>query len=195
LTDDALSVDSKLLARGIAPATSLAGAASRRRLPATIQEMKVRWRMSIKSLMTSSPDLAEPDESAYQAAVRMRQRAVGSLVIVDDAYAAIGMITDRDLVERVLAAGKDPNATRLADIMSQSPVTIGYAADVGHALRLMQQHSVRRLPVVDDLGRVCGVVALDDILAAFADNCQGVAQLLKSEMPRGIAEATSSRWD
>lgn len=151
--------------------------------------------MSIKTLMSSSPDFAEPQETAYEAAGRMRQRAVGSLVVINDTYAAIGIITDRDLVERVLAAGKDPVSTRLADIMTPSPITVADSDDVGRALQLMREHSVRRLPVEDELGRVCGIVSLDDILAGFAENCQGIAQLLKSESPRGVAEASGSRWD
>jgi CBS domain-containing protein len=151
--------------------------------------------MSIKTIMSNSPDFAEPQETAYEAAVRMRQRAVGSLVIINEGYAPIGMITDRDLVERVLAAGKDPEVTRLADIMTPSPVTIPDTADIGRALELMRENSVRRLPVEDELGRVCGIVSLDDILAAFAEKCQGIAQLLRAESPRGVAEATTSRWD
>lgn len=151
--------------------------------------------MSIKTLMSSSPDFAEPQETAYEAAVRMRQRAVGTLIVVNDVYAAIGIVTDRDLVERVLAAGKNPETTRIADVMTSAPVTIGDTEGVKRALQLMQQHSVRRLPVEDELGRICGVVSLDDILAMVADQCRGLTQLLKAESPRGVAESTASRWD
>jgi CBS domain-containing protein len=151
--------------------------------------------MSIKTLMSSSPDFAEPQETAREAAVRMRQRGVGSLIVISDTYAPIGIITDRDLMERVLAAGKDPDKTLLADIMTSSPVSVAETEDVGRALQLMREHSVRRLPVEDELGRVCGIISLDDIFAAFAEQCKGVAQLLKAESPRGIAEATTSRWE
>jgi CBS domain-containing protein len=151
--------------------------------------------MSIRSLMSSSPDFADPQESAFEAAVRMRQRAVGSLVVVDDTYAAIGIITDRDLMERVLAAGKDPTTTRLADVMTSSPITIRDTEGVARALQLMCDHAVRRLPVEDEHGRVCGVISLDDIIAAFAEQCQGIAKLLRAESPRGFAEAAATRWD
>lgn len=151
--------------------------------------------MSIKSIMSSSPDFAEPQETAFAAAVRMRQRAVGSLIVINEAYAPIGIVTDRDLVERVLAAGKDPESTTIADIMTVSPTSIAESESIARALQLMREHSFRRLPVEDELGRVCGVVSLDDILASFAEQCQGIAQLLKSESPRGIAEATTSRWE
>ncbi len=151
--------------------------------------------MLLKTVMTRSPDFAEPQETVYQAAVRMRQRAVGSLVVINDAYAAIGIITDRDLVERVMAEGKVPESTRIADVMTSSPITICDTEEIERALQLMHEHSVRRLPVEDELGRVCGIVTLDDILAAFAERCQSIAKLLKSESPRGIAEGVTSRWD
>lgn len=151
--------------------------------------------MSIKSVMSGTPDFAEPQETAFEAAVRMRQRAVGSLIVINDAYAPIGILTDRDLMERVLAAGKNPQSTVIADIMTSSPTSIVETESITRALQLMREHSVRRLPVEDELGRVCGVVSLDDILAAFAEQCQGIAQLLKSESPRGVAEATTSRWE
>lgn len=151
--------------------------------------------MSIKSVMSSSPDYAEPQETARDAAVRMRQRAVGSLIVISETYAPIGIITDRDLMERVLAADKDPEVTRVADIMTPSPVTIAETETIGRALQLMREHSVRRLPVEDELGRVCGMVSLDDILANFAEQFQGIGQLLKAESPRGVAEASTSRWE
>lgn len=151
--------------------------------------------MSIKTLMTTGPDLAEPQETAWQAAVRMRQRAVGSLVIVNDLYAAIGIITDRDLVERVMAAGKDPQVTRLADIMTPAPVTIADSQEVAQALRIMRKNFVRRLPVVNDCNVVVGLISLDDILAAWAGDGDQIAILLKGEMPAGIAEAAISRWE
>lgn len=151
--------------------------------------------MSVKAIMSRSPDYVELQENARDAAIRMRQRAVGSLIVISDTYAPIGIITDRDLMERVLAAGKNPETTRIVDIMTPSPATISESGTIGRALELMREHSVRRLPVEDELGRVCGIVSLDDILATYAEQCQGIAQLLKAESPRGIAEATTTRWE
>ena len=151
--------------------------------------------MTIQKLMTGGPDVAELEETAWQAAVRMRQRAIGSLVIVNDNYAAVGIITDRDLVERVMAAGKDSQTTRLAEVMTPAPVTIVETEEVSHALRLMRKNCIRRLPVVNELGVVCGLISLDDILAAWAGDAEQIAQLLKGESPEGIAEAAISRWE
>ncbi|WP_202921313.1 CBS domain-containing protein [Anatilimnocola aggregata] len=145
--------------------------------------------------MSRAPDFAEAQETAQQAAVRMRQRAVGSLVVVNDAYAAVGMITDRDLVERVLAAGKAPTTTLLADVMTTSPVVIAETEGSVRALQVMQQNCVRRLPVEDELGRICGIVTLDDILAAYGEDFQRIAALLRSGTPQGIAEAAASRCE
>jgi CBS domain-containing protein len=79
--------------------------------------------------------------------------------------------------------------------MTPSPVTVGETDSVSHALHLMREHSIRRLPVEDEVGRVCGMVSLDDILAGIAEQCQGISQLLKAESPRGVAEASASRWE
>lgn len=151
--------------------------------------------MSIKLHMTAAPDVAEPQETAWQAAVRMRQRAVGSLVIINDDAAAIGIVTDRDLVERVIAAGRDPQVTRLADIMTPAPVTIAESENISHALHLMRKNFVRRLPVVDQRDVVIGLISLDDILAGWAGDGDQIAQLLKGETPAGIAETPTSRWE
>jgi signal-transduction protein with cAMP-binding, CBS, and nucleotidyltransferase domain len=151
--------------------------------------------MSIRTLMTKSPDVAGPQETAWESAVRMQQRAVGSLVIVNDENAAIGIITDRDLVERVMAAGKDPQVTRLAGVMTPAPVTIAESQEISHALRVMRMNCVRRLPVVNDHNVVIGVITLDDIMSAWAGDSDQIAQLLKRETPAGIAEETTSRWE
>jgi CBS domain-containing protein len=151
--------------------------------------------MSIKTLMTGAPDVAGPQETAWEAAVRMQQRAVGSLVIVNDENAAIGIITDRDLVERVIAAGKDPHVTRLAGVMTPAPVTIAESQGISQALRIMRKNCVRRLPVVDDRNVVIGLISLDDIMSDWAGDGDQIAQLLKGETPAGIAEAATSRWE
>jgi signal-transduction protein with cAMP-binding, CBS, and nucleotidyltransferase domain len=151
--------------------------------------------MSIKKLMSGAPDVAGPQETAWEAAVRMQQRAVGSLVVFNDEQAAIGIITDRDLVERVMAAGKDPQVTRLAGVMTPAPVTIAESQEVSQALRVMRKNCVRRLPVVNVHNVVIGLIALDDIVSAWASDGDQIAQLLKGETPAGIAEEATSRWE
>jgi CBS domain-containing protein len=151
--------------------------------------------MSIRKLMSGAPDVAGPQETAWEAAVRMQQRAVGSLVVVNDEQAAIGIITDRDLVERVMAAGKDPQVTRLAGVMTPAPVTIDASQEVSQALCVMRKNCVRRLPVVNEQNVVIGVISLDDIISAWAGDGDQIAQLLKGETPAGIADQSTSRWE
>ena len=151
--------------------------------------------MSVKKLMSGAPDVAGPQETAWEAAVRMQQRAVGSLVIVNDENAAIGIITDRDLVERVMAAGKDPQVTQLAGVMTAAPITITESQDVSQALRVMRKNYIRRLPVVNERNVVMGLISLDDIMSAWAGDGDQIAQLLKGETPAGIAEEATSRWE
>ncbi|WP_425616686.1 CBS domain-containing protein [Anatilimnocola sp. NA78] len=151
--------------------------------------------MTVKSLSQGSPDVAQRHETVLQAAVRMQQRAVGSLVVVDDYQAPIGIVTDRDLVERVLAAGKDPGLTKVGDVMTPHVVTIEEHQPIADALMLMRRGQFRRLPIVNDEGNVSGLIALDDIIASWAVQAEAVAQVIKQEMPATIAEARDSRWE
>ena len=133
-------------------------------------------------------DLVQPDETAWQAAVRMRQRVVGSLVALDDARQPIGIITDRDLMERVLAAGKDPSVTLARDVMTPRPTTIAEEQSVWRALELMREGRFRRLPVVDQNGALAGLLTLDDVLMLLAEGMAHIGETVRRETPQGVAE-------
>jgi len=151
--------------------------------------------MSVKGLSKGSPDVAEPHESAKQAAERMQQRAIGSLVVINDHQVPIGIVTDRDLVERVLAAGKDPCLTSVADVMTPNPIFIKEDRDIADALKLMRQGEFRRLPIVNQEGSVCGMITLDDIILAWAEQFEAVSKVISDEMPATIAQPRDSRWE
>jgi CBS domain-containing protein len=131
-------------------------------------------------------DLADEKETVWQAAERMHQRAVGSLVIVNDSQKPIGILTDRDLVERVLARGNDPNSTLVRDVMTADPKTVSEDASIGSALSLMRS-GFRRLPVVDTDDKLVGLLSLDDVLMLLAEEFAMVGQVLERETPRGVA--------
>src|SRR5438067_6843610 len=116
---------------------------------------------SVKDAMTSSVRTAAPSQSLTDAAALMQQEDVGSLPVVDGDR-LIGMVTDRDIVVRGIADGSDPHAVQVGDIASRDIVTVRPDDDLDEALRLMAQHQVRRLPVVDD-GQLVGVVAQADV--------------------------------
>jgi CBS domain-containing protein len=116
---------------------------------------------SVKDAMTADVKTAAPSESLTGVARLMKQEDVGSVPVVDG-LRLIGVVTDRDIVVRGIADGSDPHAIKAGDIASRDVVTVRPDDDLGDALRLMAQHQVRRLPVVDD-GQLVGVLAQADV--------------------------------
>jgi CBS domain-containing protein len=121
-------------------------------------------------------------ESTLEAAHRMRDRQVGTVVVVDE-QRPVGILTDRDLTIRVLAAGLDPAATRVSEVMTPSPATIREDESIETALGYMRAGRFRRLPVVGPGGRLIGILALDDVLELVGSELADIAQLLKREAP------------
>jgi CBS domain-containing protein len=117
---------------------------------------------SILEAMTSNPCAIEADRSVAYAAQMMKQEDVGLAPIVENGR-LVGMLTDRDIVVRVVAEGKDPDTVSASDVASSDLVTIDPQQDLDEALALMARHQVRRLPVVEDDGRLVGVVAQADV--------------------------------
>jgi CBS domain-containing protein len=111
--------------------------------------------------MTEDPRSIGQSASVVEAALLMRQEDIGSLPITSDEK-LVGIITDRDITTRVVAAAADPQVTSVADVYSQDIVTVEPDNDLEEALRLMARHQVRRLPVVEN-GRLVGIVAQADI--------------------------------
>jgi CBS domain-containing protein len=103
--------------------------------------------MSVGRICTRDVRLADADESVAQAARRMSQRSVGTLLVLNDAKHPIGLLTDRDLVLRVLASGRDPQTTRVREVMTANLKVVRQDAAIENALGLMRAASVRRLPV------------------------------------------------
>jgi len=116
----------------------------------------------IRDLMTRGPRTIDTAGSAVDAARMMRDEDVGLIPIVESDH-LVGTVTDRDIAVRLVAEGKSPEKTRVADIASLELVTIDPDQDVDEALRLMAKHQVRRLPVVEEDGKLVGIVAQADI--------------------------------
>jgi CBS domain-containing protein len=110
--------------------------------------------------------VARLDETALAAARRMRDFRVGSVIVVREGR-PIGILTDRDLVIRVIAAGIDPARTPISEIVTYDASTIGRDAEIETAARIMSERGVRRLPIVADDGKVTGIVTTDDLMVLF----------------------------
>jgi CBS domain-containing protein len=139
--------------------------------------------MSVRRICVREVDTATFDESAEVAAERMHQRAVGTLVVVNDAGQPIGIVTDRDLVTRVMARGRAPAETQLREVMTASPKTASEQEPIEKALATMRRGNFRRLPIVDSDNRLVGLVTLDDILMFVAAEFNDIGRLLERETP------------
>jgi len=123
---------------------------------------------SIRDLMTPNPCSIDADKSVAYAAKLMRDEDVGLAPIVEGDK-LVGTVTDRDIAVRVVAEGKDPAETTVREIASTNLVTVDPQQELDEALRLMAKHQVRRLPVVEEDGRLVGVVAQADVARAGDD--------------------------
>jgi CBS domain-containing protein len=118
---------------------------------------------SIRSIVTGqTPISAAKTTTVVEAARLMKQQNIGALLVLDSSR-LIGIFTERDALFRVLAADRDPNATRLGDVMTAQPQTIGPDEPFLHALRIMYEGKFRHLPVVE-FGRPLGMVSVRDAL-------------------------------
>jgi CBS domain-containing protein len=107
--------------------------------------------------------------------------------VVDDANEPIGIVTDRDLVVRVLADGREPSETRVRQAMTSEVVVATAGVSMSSAVRLMREGTFRRLPVVDDRGHLIGILSLDDVLMELARNLDEVGSVLQQETPAAAA--------
>jgi CBS domain-containing protein len=125
-------------------------------------------------------------ESVERAAQTMRDQGVGCLVVTKDGHPH-GIVTDRDLVVRVLAEGLAPSSP-VGDIATFDPFTVSIHAGIETAAALMRQHGVRRLPIVDDSGRAVGIVTADDLLMMLGHQLASVCQAIENR-----SDASGSR--
>jgi CBS domain-containing protein len=138
--------------------------------------------MQIREIMTEAVVTAAPDTPAQEIAALMRDRNVGSVVLLDGSGRPCGMVTDRDLAIDVLAEGVDPGTP--AELCATAPVVSGEAdMELDEAAALMVSHRIRRLPVLDS-GALVGIVTLDDI-AVRTGNLE-VAQQMTAEVARAV---------
>jgi CBS domain-containing protein len=127
---------------------------------------------SIKDVMTSDPCTIDAGKSVAYAAKMMRDEDVGLAPIVEGDK-LIGMLTDRDIAIRVVAEGRNPDQVTAREVASSQVVTIDPQQDLNEALRIMAKHQVRRLPVVEEDGRLVGVVAQADVAREGDDKQTG----------------------
>ena len=121
--------------------------------------------MKIREVMTPNPVTLDSQTPVMRAAQAMRENDIGDVVVRHDGKLC-GIVTDRDIVVRVLAAGKDPHSTKLDTVCSHDMLTISPDHDTVDAIRLMRERAIRRLPVVEN-NNVLGIVSLGDLAMAL----------------------------
>jgi len=143
--------------------------------------------MKIREVMSPNPVCCLPTDSAQRLARTMCDHNIGSVPIAidQDARKLVGVITDRDLCCSVVADGLDPKATAIEKFMTLNPVTCREGENVENCERLMQEHQIRRIPIVDAEDRVIGIVAQADL--ALKDKpervSKTVAEISKTSEP------------
>jgi CBS domain-containing protein len=151
---------------------------ARKRPADSDKELKMPTRL--KDFASAPVTVVEPETPARVAAQLMRKHHVGALVVVDAAQGSrpVGILTDRDLVLALMAEGLDPEVFTAGDIMSAELVRAAPGMDALDAVALMRRHRLRRLVIVDEAGRLTGLVTMEDILALLtremADLAAGV---------------------
>ena len=140
--------------------------------------------MKVHELMTTEPTTVEPKATLGEVATLMKQQDCGSIPVIEGGR-LIGIVTDRDIVVRGVAAGKDPKTQRVNEVMSADPVTIGPDEDVSDAEKKMADRQIRRLPVVEG-GKLVGIIVTAQI--ARADDKRKVGETIKE-----ISAPTSGR--
>lgn len=121
--------------------------------------------MKVKEVMTKSPAFCTPDDGLKSVAQRMCDSDCGELPVLESRQSMkpVGVITDRDITCRTVARGKNPFEMQVSDIMSAPAVTVTDETDVEACCRLLEARKIRRVPVVDERGRCCGMVSQADI--------------------------------
>ena len=136
--------------------------------------------MKCSEVMTSEPKFCVTTETAFHAAQLMKSEDVGPIPIVSDRETKMlkGIVTDRDLVLKVVAEARDPKTTRLEEVMTTVVATCRADDDADEALGLMEQHQVRRIPIVDGDGRLVGIISQADV-ATRVDEPKKTAEVVE----------------
>ncbi len=143
--------------------------------------------MIVSEICRRNPVTIGAHEELGSAAKLMRERHIGYLIVVEpfpphDRPRPIGVLTDRDIVVGVLAKGADARLLRVGEVMTQHPATVCEDVSLNSAIAEMRRVGVRRVPVVDEVGQLVGVLSLDEVLDAVAQQLLGVIGSIRTEV-------------
>lgn len=139
-------------------------------------------RTVIQSVSQSMVLTMPPDASSYAAACAMTRAHCGSVLIVDGAGAMLGILTERDLMTKLVAHRRDPETTPVLDIMTHNPQFVAPETTVSDAVLIMQRHNFRHLPIVSPDSKILGVFSLRDAMARELVQAEQMADLIDQQL-------------
>jgi len=137
--------------------------------------------MSIMQICTREPVYIDQDAGIVEVAQLLRQRHVGSVIVVDAQGRPVGVVTDRDLVIEVIAEEVPVDSVTVKDIMAPQLLTVGAGEGLEEVLEKLRQAGVRRAPVVDEEGLLSGMISLDDILRHLSQEIYTLGRVIDRE--------------
>src|SRR5215510_3577274 len=147
--------------------------------------------MSLERICSKTVVAITPDATVLEAAKLMQSKHIGCLVVIDESR-PIGILTDRDIVLKVVASKQKPAKTAVKDIMTTNPTMVNINYDLLDAVRLMRNRGVRRLPVVDEHRHLLGIITMDDLLTVFSTEVASLAGAVQKEFGLEAAGTVAS---
>jgi CBS domain-containing protein len=138
--------------------------------------------MTVLDLCSRTLHTIAGTDSVREAAHRMLEHHIGTLVVVDNSIRAKGLITDRDIVTRCVAKEFDPHVMTVAEVMTEPVQTVDEDATIGDALQLMADEEIRRIVVTSRGGSMTGLLALDDVVESLAGQAAEIGRLLRGQV-------------
>ena len=139
--------------------------------------------MSIGRICNREVHIARADEPIQAAAMRMLEKGVGCLVVLDDDKVPIGLLTDRDLAVRGVADARDAASTTVGELMTSEPRVVEEPTPIEDALGIMRSGQFRRLPVVGPDRRLVGLATADDLICLLVEELGEVRRLIEVQTP------------
>ncbi|MBN2257003.1 MAG: CBS domain-containing protein [Anaerolineaceae bacterium] len=147
-------------------------------------------------VMTKKPVCCLPNDTVTKAAQSMKNENVGSIPVINDEKKKklIGIVTDRDLALQIVADGRDPKTTKVADVMTSKVYTCFADDDIQKAVAMMAKHQLRRIPVVDNDQKIIGVISQADVATRVNKRKKKLASMIKKiSQPSKIPQVSKSK--
>ena len=148
--------------------------------------------MSLDRICSKTVVTISPDATVLEAARLMQSKHVGCVVVIDGSRPT-GILTDRDIVIKLIAREHNPAETAVREIMTTNPTMVNVNYDLLDAVRLMRNRGVRRLPIVNEHRQLLGIVTMDDVLTALGAEVGDLAGTVQKEFGLEAAAQAASR--